>query len=336
MVGFLLVPGAGAGQAAPYARTPGRISLVAAAVVAMPLIAAPMGGRLAPCDEPQAPEAHLRGIHHVHGARHAAQGGGPVSWLDRGWEVFPAEPSVVDWLRSAGPAAVAASRGPALRETWLRHGGTWFVGVDALPNRSDGRVGDGPPLAGRALEAAFAVAGRLPLHRAQVSVTYPGYPRRDPDESASAHRFRRARDAAHLDGLLPAGPEKRRHLREMHAFILGFAATDADAEAAPLVVWEGSHGIIRSAFAAAFKDVAPDDWPGIDMTGIYKAARRDVFERCARRVLPLRRGQAVLVHRHAIHGVAPWAEGARAAPEGRATIYFRPEVENARDWLDLP
>jgi hypothetical protein len=43
----------------------------------------------------------------------------------------------------------------------------------------------------------------------------------------------------------------------------------------------------------------------------------------------------VLVHRHAIHGVAPWAEGAKAAPEGRAIVYFRPEVARKKDWLDL-
>lgn len=259
-----------------------------------------------------------------------------MKWLDRGWEVFAAEPAVTDWLRAAGPAAIEASRDPAQREKWLRHGGTWFVGVDALPNRADGTVGDGPPLGGRALEATIAVAGALPLHRAQVSVTYPGYPRRDPGEGEAAHRFRRERDAAHLDGLLAMGPEKRRFLKEMHAFILGISATEAEPDAAPLVVWEGSHRIIRDTFAAAFGDVAPEDWRDIDVTETYKAARKQVFARCARRAVPLKRGEAVLAHRHAIHGVAPWAEGAKAGRDGRATIYFRPEVAERGDWLDLP
>jgi hypothetical protein len=99
------------------------------------------------------------------------------------------------------------------------------------------------------------VAGALPLHPAQVSVTYPGYPRQDPGESDAAHRFRRDRDAAHLDGLLPVGPEKRRFLRETHAFILGIAVTEASEGAAPLVVWEGSHRMIRDVFAQAFDGV---------------------------------------------------------------------------------
>jgi hypothetical protein len=259
-----------------------------------------------------------------------------VSWLDRGWQVFPPEASVRDWLVHAGPAAIAASRDEALRAQWLRHGGTWFVGVDALANGPDGAVGSGPRLGGAALSAAQAVAGPRPLHRAQVSVTYPGYPGRDAGESDAAHRFRRDRDAAHLDGLLPVGPEKRRFLREQHAFILGIAVTEASADAAPLVVWEGSHRVIRRAFAEAFDGIPPGRWPGIDVTNAYHTARREVFEHCARREVPLRPGQAVLVHRHAIHGVAPWAEGASADAEGRVIVYFRPEGARAGDWLDLP
>jgi hypothetical protein len=259
-----------------------------------------------------------------------------VTWLDRGWQVFPPEPAVGHWLADAGPAATAASADPAAREEWLRHGGTWFVGVDALPNGPDGAVPGGAPLGGRALEAARAVAGVLPLHRGQVSATFPGYPRRDPEESEGAHRFRRDRDAAHLDGLLPEGPARRRHLRERHAFILGIAVSQADAGAAPLVVWDGSHRVIRAAFAEAFRGHSPETWGDIDMTEAYAEARREVFRRCRRRQVPLGRGETVLVHRHAIHGVAPWAEGAQAAPEGRIIVYFRPQVAAPRDWLDLP
>jgi hypothetical protein len=258
-----------------------------------------------------------------------------VSWLDRGWQVFETEAAVDAWLTAAGPAAIAASREGALRRRWLRHGGTWFVGVDALPNGPDGAVAGGPPLGGAALGEAARVAGPLPLHRGQVSVTYPGYPAPDPEESDAAHRFRRDRDAAHLDGLLPVGPEKRRHLRELHAFILGIAVTEADPDAAPLVVWEGSHHRIRAAFARAFDGVPAEEWGEIDMTGAYAEVRRAVFASCPRREVPLRPGQCVLVHRHAIHGVAPWREGARAAEDGRAIVYFRPEVARPKDWLNL-
>jgi hypothetical protein len=259
-----------------------------------------------------------------------------VSWLDRGWQVFESEPAVRDWLEAAGPAAIRVSHEAGPRATWLRHRGTWFVGVDALPNGPDGAVAGGPPLGGQALAEALSVAGPLPLHRGQVSVTYPGYPAQDPGESDAAHRFRRDRDAAHLDGLLPVGSEKRRYLKEMHAFILGIAVTEADADAAPLVVWDGSHHLIRAAFAEAFDGVSPETWSGIDLTGIYTEVRRAVFASCQRREVPLRPGQSVLVHRHAIHGVAPWREGSKAVEEGRAIVYFRPEVALPDDWLNLP
>jgi hypothetical protein len=256
--------------------------------------------------------------------------------LPAAFELFEPEPAVEDWLRTAGPAALAAAGDSGLRRRWLRHGGTWFVGVDVLENGSDGTVAGGVRLAGAARAAAEAVTGPLPLHRAQVSVTYPGYPGRDPDESAAAHRYRRNRDAAHLDGLLPVGPDRRRFLKEMHGYILGIAVSEADPGAAPLTVWEGSHCLIRDAFATAFDGFAPADWTDIDVTGIYQSARRAVFARCARIELPLRPGQCVLLHRHAIHGVAPWADGAKAAPEGRTIVYFRPELPRAEDWLTLP
>ncbi len=259
-----------------------------------------------------------------------------VNWLERGWQVFPAESAVSEWLSGAGPAAIAACSDRRARRRWLRHGGTWFVGVDTLPNGPDGAVPSGRPLGGRALDAARAVAGNLSLHRGQVSATFPGYPARDPDESDAAHRFRRERDAAHLDGLLPEGAERRRHLRERHAFILGIAVTRAEPGAAPLVVREGSHRIVRAAFAKAFRDHPAGTWGDIDMTEPYAEARREVFRRCPRREVHLEPGETVLVHRHAIHGVAPWAQDARAAREGRIIVYFRPEVAAPRDWLDLP
>jgi len=258
-----------------------------------------------------------------------------MSWLDRGWQVFDPEPEVEAWLVQAGPAAIRASEDEAARRAWLRFQGPWFVGVDALPNGPDGAVLGGPALGGQALSAARDVTGVQDLHAAQVSVTYPGYPRRDPSESDAAHRFRVTRDAAHLDGLLPVGADKRRYLKEMHAFLLGIAVTEASPDAAPLVVWEGSHILIREVFSKALEDVPVQNWGEIDLTEIYQAVRKHVFDTCPRREIPLRPGQSVLVHRHAIHGVAPWAEGATADEAGRVIIYFRPEVARADDWLNL-
>jgi hypothetical protein len=238
-------------------------------------------------------------------------------------------------LTRAWPAALPVARSitadPTQQGRWLRHGGTWFVGVDALPNGPDGAVG-GVPLVG-------PWAGMIPalsLHPAQLSVIHPGYPGRDPQDTDAAHRFRRDRDAAHLDGLIAEGPDKRRHLREPHAWVLGIPLTGCSPDASPLVVWEGSHALIRAALAGAFAGVPPDHWGDVDVTDIYQTTRAKAFAECPRRPLPLRPGQSVLVHRHLIHGVAPWGAGAFAPPEGRMIAYFRPLVARVQDWLDAP
>ena len=233
--------------------------------------------------------------------------------MSDGYTVFDSDPRVLRWTDAAARAAAR------LDTTDRRHGGTWFVGVDALPNDPTGAI-DGTPLAG-----PWPI--RLTdLHRAQVSIVYPGYPRQDPDESDAAHRYRRDRDAAHLDGLLPEGPEKRRHLREPHAWILGLPLDDT--AASPLVVWPGSQRIIRAAFEQLYAGQPPDRWGEIDATDAYTAARRAVFQTCTRTELPLKRGQSVLLHRHLIHGVAPWAgQGAE-----RAIAYFRP-LTTPQVWL---
>jgi hypothetical protein len=176
----------------------------------------------------------------------------------------------------------------------------------------------------------------LPLHRAQVSVCYPGYPQPSPQESEAAFRFRLKRDAAHVDGLLAEGPEKRRTLKEPHAYILGVALTAQSAGAAPLTVWEGSHHIMRCMFGEAFTGHAPETWATIDVTQAYQEARRAVFASCGRVELPLLPGEAVLLHRHLVHGVAPWGETAQASEDGRMIAYFRPEFPVLADWLTSP
>jgi hypothetical protein len=205
-----------------------------------------------------------------------------------------------------------------------RHGGTWYVGVDALPNASDGSVA-GVPLAGAWLAHVAAPAR---WHRAQLSVVFARYPRRDTDESAAAHRYRHKRDAAHVDGLLPEGPDKRRHLREPHAFIAGFPLNAVTAS--PLVVWKGSHKIMRAAFAAAYAGHPAESWGDIDVTEAYQAARRDVFARCERVEVTAAPGQVILLDRHVLHGVAPWADDAKG--QMRMIAYFRPTGAFA-DWL---
>ncbi|MFO7758628.1 MAG: hypothetical protein R6V26_09140 [Roseovarius sp.] len=258
--------------------------------------------------------------------------------LDKGWALFPAERAVRDWTTEARAAALARIAEPAQRAQWLQCEGTWFVGVDTLPNDAEGRVGASGPLAGAALDAAQALYGTLPLHPAQVSVTYPGYPRPRAGESEAAFRYRLKRDAAHVDGLLPVGSDRRRMLHERHAYILGLPLTDTDARASPLVVWEGSHHIMRRAFETVLGSRAPQDWDAIDLTEAYTAARREAFETCRRVIVHGPPGTACLVHRRALHGVAAWQDGASAPPEGRMVAYFRPQFADAAQdaWLRLP
>jgi len=246
--------------------------------------------------------------------------------------VFAADAAVARWVQAARGAALEALADPALRARWDRHGGTWFAGVDVLPNAADGSIG-GVPLAGAWRDL---VAPPARWHRAQLAVVRPGYPGRDPGESDAAHAYRRDRDGAHLDGLLAEGAGKRRHLREPHAFVLGLPLDACGAGASPLVVWEGSDVLIRDALSAAFAGVPPARRGDVDVTEVYQAARARVFATCARRVVAAVPGQAVLMHRMAIHGVAPWQAGAEAPPEGRMIAYFRPLCDDPGDWLARP
>ncbi len=235
-------------------------------------------------------------------------------------------------MQSHGIARWAAAAEPIARrivqespEPW-RCGGTWFVGLDALPNAANGAI-DG-------VELPWNDIGlhSVPVHPAQISVTREGYPQRDTGESETAFSFRLLRDAAHLDGLLPIGPQKRRMVKEPHDWILGLPLNDVSTDAAPLVVWEGSHRVMGEALRKAFAGQAVD-LENVDITEAYQAARKRVFDTCARVELPGRPGEAVILHRHMIHGVAPWHEGATAGEPGRMVAYFRPLLPSVADWL---
>ena len=205
-----------------------------------------------------------------------------------GFRVFRFDDRVARWAAAAWAKTPEILADPEMAH-WYRHQRTWFVGVDALENSEDGAI-DGVPL-----EGPWEVTG--PWHRGQVSVVFDGYPKQDADESDAAHRFRINRCAAHLDGVLAEGPGKRRYLREPHSFVLGIALNTAEEGAAPLVIWPGSHEIIRAAFVELYRGIDPDKWADVDVTEGYAQARRWVFERCAPVDVPLQPGEAVLVLR---------------------------------------
>lgn len=252
---------------------------------------------------------------------------------EHGWCMFEQDPRLLSWLKHATPAALATAQDPALRAQWLRHGGTWFAGVNVLRNDETGAVAGSGPLAGDAITFVEAQFGPQVWDQAQISVVYPGYPRQDTGESDAAHGYRKRRDAAHVDGLLPVGPDRRRHLHEPHGFVLGLPMTRTGEGASPLTVWNGSHKKMQAAFRQRLAKVAPGDWADEDLTETYHVARRDCFATCDRIELPAQPGEAYLVHRLALHGVAAWKDNAKAPASGRVVAYFRPELQQIEDWL---
>jgi hypothetical protein len=243
--------------------------------------------------------------------------------VETGWQRLGPNPAIAAWTDAARTAALQTLA--TTTEDW-RCGGTWFVGVDALPNAADGSI-LGTPFPWEALPLSPE-----PLHPAQLSVIRPGYPQPSPDETPVAFAYRRDRDAAHLDGLLPVGPDKRRMVKEPHAWILGLPLNDTTAS--PLTVWEGSHEILRTALLQALRPHPPDSWGDIDITAAYQAVRKQIFATCRRIELPARPGEATLLHRLTLHGVAPWKPQDKAPPEGRMIAYLRPELPSVEAWLN--
>ncbi len=239
----------------------------------------------------------------------------------RGWQRIGPHAAIARWAAMAHKAAI-----PALARAEWRAGGTWDLGLDALANDATGAIGGAP------FPWPHLPLTPVPLHAAQVSTIRPGYPRSDGDDTA--HRWRLNRDGAHLDGLLATGPARRRHIAEPHAWILGLPLTACDAGASPLVVWEGSHLILQGALRAALSPHPPEHWSTVDVTDAYQTARARVLADCRRTEVAAQPGEALLVHRLALHGVAPWVTGARAPPEGRMIAYLRPLLPDVEAWLD--
>ncbi|MFK7745831.1 MAG: hypothetical protein AB8B47_12300 [Roseobacter sp.] len=256
-----------------------------------------------------------------------------ADFLSKGWAVFAPEPAVTQWAAHAKCDAKRALQDPGLAH-WYACKNTWFVGLDALSNDAQGRVAGSEPLSGAIVDFIASQCGGWPaLHAGQVSGVFPGYPRPREGETEAGFRYRLNRDAAHVDGVIGVGHPKRRFVKEPHAFILGIPLTQADADAAPLVVWEGSHLIMQDAFRRVFESHAGDP-SKLDVTRVYQDARKRAFETCERVEVHGLPGSAFVLHRMALHGVAPWKEGAKAAPEGRLIAYFRPPMPGgATAWV---
>ena len=258
-------------------------------------------------------------------------------FFERSWCHIDYDVTLANWVKHALPAARKTVTSPDHTQ-WLRCGGTWFAGVNALPNDNDGTVAGSGPLRGIAVDFVREQLGitQFIWDQGQVSVCYPGYPQPMPSETSAAFRYRRDRDAAHIDGLLPEGERRRRHLREHHGFILGLPMLEFEPDASPFIVWEGSHEIVRKAFVERFDGLPAEQWGDEDVTAVYHQTRREVFETCSRVKVSARPGEAFVVHRLALHGVAPWAETASAGEDGRMICYFRPDYRGPLGWLSAP
>ena len=255
-----------------------------------------------------------------------------VGFGDTGWVRFARDPALEAWVEAVRPAALATLGDPAHAQ-WWRNERTWFVGVNALDNDATGAISGGPPLAGKAqCFARETLRAQVCWDRAQVSVIRPGYPRKGEDSDA-AFAFRKNRDAAHIDGLLLV--DGKRKLLEPQAFLLGIPLVDTSPGASPLVLWEGSHKIMARAIGDVLRAHPVSQWHDVDLTQSYKSARQKCFAQCRRIEVHASVGEAYLLHRLTLHGVAPWQGGAKAPDAGRAVVYFRPALDDIASWPDL-
>lgn len=258
-------------------------------------------------------------------------------FFNKGWCALPYDPRLKEWVEYCRPYAYATIDHTENRR-WFRCGGTWFAGVNALNNDRQGIVNRGPPLTGLAVDFLnrHLDSGNLGWDMAQISICYPGYPRPMDSETTTAFQYRLNKDAAHVDGLLPEGTDRRRYLREHHAFILGIPLVEYGENASPFVIWEGSHELVRKSFQTVFNGIPPNQWGDIDITESYRDIRRTIFDRCQRTTVHCNPGEAYLAHRLTLHGISPWQPGAICSPEGRVICYFRPELGEPAMWLNNP
>ena len=93
---------------------------------------------------------------------------------------------------------------------------------------------------------------------------------------------------------------------------------------------------MQTLFAAKLGQLPPQDWPGLALTAGCHQARQTALRDCRRVAVHCRPGESVVVHRHALHGVAPWGQQAAAGPDGRMICCFRPELQHKQAWLRAP
>ena len=256
------------------------------------------------------------------------------SFMHNGWVIFEHDEQLENWASQTLPMARQAISAPE-NQQWLRHGNTWFAGVNVLNNDHTGKVPNGINLQGNAATFIQETIIKAPLNldRGQLSICYPGYPKQSRHESDAAHGYRLRRDAAHVDGLLKEA-DGERYCREYHDYILAIPMVDFSSDAAPFVVWNGSHKLVQSAFQEHLNKLPPDQWANTAITQCYKNSRNKIFTECERVEIALKPGEALVGHRLLLHGTAPWQESANAGKDGRLICFFRPASLSIEQWLN--
>jgi hypothetical protein len=252
----------------------------------------------------------------------------------KGWTIVPYDHALRKWAKSVQPVAENLIRDSELSERWLRCDGTWFAGVNVLPNDKRGAIEahDVPPLPQTEfcdILSSFLGIGDISWDFGQVSACYPGYPRISADETIASFNFRKNRDNAHVDGLLKDEKTGARYPGEFHAFVVGIPLDTYPQGSSPMVVWDGSHRIIQKYMQDTLAEIPMKDWSEIDITQGYQQKRKECFEQLPRTEISVPQGSAYILHHMALHGIAPWV-----APEGappRIIVYFRPDLNILTD-----
>lgn len=252
-----------------------------------------------------------------------------------GWEIFERDADIVQWAAEAKEIVEKKLAQKDFPQKDLRCGGTWFAGVNFLGNSTSGKL-ETKNLQGKIIASIMSRFRESfdEWDSAQISICYPGYPKPMASEGVAAFNYRIKKCAAHVDGILPLGNNRRRFVREHHAFIFGIPLSRFNRFASPLVIWEGSHHIILDTFHKIFSSLSSSEWPQLDVTFQYKEARKKVFATCPKKVIWVPLGGCFVLHRMCLHGISPWAKNAQAEPCGRIMAYFRPKLLCEKNWIN--
>ena len=263
-----------------------------------------------------------------------------------GWSFLSTDDVYYDWIKEAKKQIKKKFNEKLFDDKNLRSGFTWFVGTNFLDNSSNGKIGT-KSFSKKIFKNILDKFGSNVQYwdKGQVSICWPGYPKKDFYETKNSFDFRIKRFASHIDGIIPLGSKKRRFAKEYHAFILGFPIMNNFPYCAPLVVWEGSHKIFRNFFKEIYEGMSSNKISNIDITDLYNEYRKKVFSNCeAKKIIP-QFNQPFLLDRHLLHGIDEWKEQKNdksilknkkvlnRLSDGRIIVYFRPIFTDPYDWI---